>query len=135
MDTQLSSQLPDTIGKTYITRLSHFYSILWENTYGIKPLVSYPMLGKVFKELIEVLNEYQIAFLLTIYFEWRGVSGEDMFIERKLQNSTHSIYLFKNEIDPMRAYIQNKLKIDLSSQDIHLLVDKIINNYATKTKQ
>jgi len=125
-----NNNLPDTLGRTYITRLSHFYSILWKNKYDITPLLSYSALGKVFKELKGLFSEYQIAFLLIIYFEWKGANENDFYIEKKLQNSTHSIYLFKNEIDPIRAYVKNRLKIDLDGDEICPLVDKTITNYA-----
>lgn len=122
-------ELSNELGKTYITRLSHIYSILWKKRYDLQPLISYPALGKVFKELIVVLDEQQIAFLLIIFFDWAGASGNDEFIKRKLQNSTHSIFLFKNEIDSMRTYVQNVLKIDLSNKDeIEPHINKLINN-------
>ena len=129
MENEIVGQLNSDLGKNYIDRLYSIYTKLWEKKYGLKPVVSYPIVGKIAKELIEHFTEKQIAFLLIIYFEWKGASGSDRFIEKKLENSTHSIFLFKNEIDPIRAYTKNVLKIDLDKED---KIDEHIFNILNK---
>ena len=120
--------LPNQLGKTYILRLCAVYSKLWEEHYGIKPIVSFGLMGKIFKELKEYFNEYQIAYFLILFFNWSGANGDDDFLRKRLESKTHSIYMLKAEIDSMRAYSKNCLGIDTDDlNEIKKRVDKILN--------
>lgn len=123
----MENTISDSFGKNYIQRLSRVYSILWKRKYGISPTISFPAFGKIFKELSENYNEYQIAFLLTIFFDWSGANGDDDFTRKRLENKTHNIFLISGELDSMRAYVRNVLKIDLDDVDeIKPSVDKLL---------
>jgi len=116
MDQDKTGQLDDRFGKNYIDRLYNVYVILWAKKYGLKPMISYKAVGKIMKDLTESFTEKQIALLLMVYFEWRGADGNDTFTEKRLASSTHGIFLFGNQIDSMRAYIQNVMKVDMEDE-------------------
>lgn len=120
--------LPEKIGKTYIQRLAHVYGILWSNKYGMKPMIAYGQIGKVAKQYMDLgFNEYQIAYLMVMYFDWAGADGDDEFTSNRLGNATHSIFLMKPLVDSMRAYSKNVLKVDVDNlEEIKLIVDKIL---------
>ena len=118
-------ELDDGFGKNYIDRLYNVYVILWTKKYGLKPILSYAMVGRIMKDLVKSLTEKQIALLLIVYFDWKGADGNDTFIEKKLQNSTHSIFLFNRELNSIRAYIQNVMKVDMEDES---QLDSYINN-------
>ena len=113
----------------YVSRLGIFYSILWEKKYGMKPTISFAQVGKVAKELVidYQFNEYQIAYLMIMFFDWAGASGDDEFTRKKLESSTHSIFMLKLHIDSMRAYSKNRLGVDVDElEQIKPIVDKTI---------
>jgi len=122
--------LPDKIGKTYIQRIAHIYGILWEKKYGMKPMVSFGLIGKSVQQLMDLgFNEYQIAYFLTLFFDWAGANGDDDWTRKRLESKTHSIFLLKGEIDSMRAYSKNVLGVDSDDiEKIKPIVDKIIDN-------
>jgi len=120
--------LPESIGKTYIVRLAHVYGILWSKKYGMKPMIAYGQIGKVAKQYMDLgFNEYQIAYLMIMFFDWAGASGDDEFTQKRLGNATHSIFLMKPLVDSMRAYSKNRLGVDVDNlSEIKPLVDKIL---------
>lgn len=122
--------LSESIGGTYIQRLSHIYGKLWEKKYGMKPIIAYGQIGKVAKEYLDLgFNEYQIAYLIILFFDWSGASGEDDFQRKRLIDKTHSIFLMKPIVDSIRAYSKNVLKIDVdNTEQIKPIVDRFINN-------
>lgn len=126
LNKEIEGILPEAFGKTYIQRLAYVYGVLWSRKYGMKPMISYGQIGKVSKELIEFgFNEYQIAYLMIMYFDWAGANGDDDFIKRRLESSTHSIFLLKAQIDSMRAYSKNRLRIDPdNTEEVKVVVDK-----------
>jgi len=123
-------ELPKNLGNNYVIRLSTIYSILYNNKYGIKPRINYGLTGKMFKDLIDDYTEYQIAYLLIVFFEWKGANGDDDSAKKWLEGKTHGIFLFNNElINSMRVYIQNVLKVDFDNEDgIKTIVNNLINN-------
>lgn len=112
-------------GKSYIQRLSIFYSILFEKKYGMKPMMSFAQNGKVFKDLSEYFNEYQVAYFLILFFEGAGDQKDMEFLESR----THNIFLLKSKIDTMRVYSKNVLGVDTDDlEQIKPIVSKLLNN-------
>ena len=122
-------QLPQQLGTNYVIRLSKVYSILYNNKYGMKPRVNFGQTGKVFKELIEDFNEYQISYLLVLFFEWKGANGDDEFTKKRLENCTHNIFTLQREVNPMLVYIKNVLKVDIDNiKEIEPVINSLVTN-------
>jgi len=119
--------LPESIGKTYVARLAYVYGILWSKKYGMKPMIAYGQMGKVAQQIMDLgFSEYQIAYLMIMFFDWAGASGDDEFTRKKLESSTHSIFMLKLHIDSMRAYSKNRLGVDVDNlEEIKPIVDKL----------
>lgn len=112
-------------GKSSINRLVSFYSALWKAKYGTSPTVNYPRAGRVLKPLLDSLGEYGSALVVLQYFHWRGATGDDSFLVRRLDGATHPIYWIPDFADAIRAYLRNVVKLDVDSEDqVKMVVDR-----------
>ena len=95
-------------GKTPINRLQSMYGTLFKSLYGFKPTyATYPQTGKCFKELLSSYSEIQLACLLIVFFNWQGMDDHTQTEKDWLVKNTHSIWLFKSNINKYHAYICN----------------------------
>ena len=117
-------QLPIEFGKTYIIRLLVVYKSLFKKAYGFNPTVSIGAFGKVMKGLIDDKSELQIAVLLCIFFEWRGISGDDEREYEKLTKVAFNFYWLPSNINALEVYARNVLKMDLDNEESNLIFIK-----------
>lgn len=115
-------ELDKSMGKTWILRIVKFYSLLWFSTYGRLPIVTnYGKLGKLLKPYKDNYSEYQLALMLMQYFEWYGVSGDDEFQHRRLQQNTFPLEWFKSYADPIAVFLSEVI-------DDEKQVERLVNN-------
>lgn len=81
-------------GKTYIMRVMSIYKDLFRNKYGFNPQINIGRFGKSLKELITTKTEMQIASMMIVFFNWRGMQGNSDYDENKLISATHSFAWF-----------------------------------------
>lgn len=108
IDTSVSITLPIHRGKTSHQRLDSIYIDLYNNLYSSKP--SYADIGKrqkIFKDLLKVYTELQIATLLIIFFNWNGMDNQSEREKDYLIKNAHSITLFKYDINKYELYTKN----------------------------
>jgi hypothetical protein len=104
--------LPQSLGKLPIHRLVGLYNILWKAKYGTDNVRSnWGQLGKLYKPLLSSLNEWQIASLLCLHFEWHGASGEDDFTHRRLSEKFFPMEWIPKAVNEYSTYLTNVLKV------------------------
>lgn len=108
--------LPSNFGKTYINRLFAVYRRLFKDKFGFEPTINMGLFGKTMKALVETKNELQIASLLVVFFNWRGMSSTDDFAHKKLVDATFNISWFNGSINAYEAYLRNVLSINPDSE-------------------
>lgn len=95
-------------GKSPVTRLMSLYSHLFNHLYGFNPKSAmFGPLGKVFKETLINYSEIQIACLLIVFFNWKGMGDNDKKEEDWLINNAHSIFIFKSGLAKYEVYARN----------------------------
>lgn len=110
--TSKNGGLPEDLGKTPIARIVKVYSLMFRERFGFEPkITNWAMLGRNFKGLLSTYSEWQIASFILVHFDWRGVSGDDDFSFRRLQDKGFPIEWVPNASNAYRVYIQNTLGI------------------------
>jgi hypothetical protein len=100
--------LPLIRGNTPLKRVDSIYGTLFNSKYGFYPPVA--TIGqrlKVMKELLTTYNELQLALLLIVYFNWKGMNDSNDKEQSYLQSKTHSMYTFKFNLSQYEAYVRN----------------------------
>ena len=109
--------LPITRGKTYINRVVSIYTDLFRKKYGFYPTLPIARFGKSIKDLRVSKTEMQIAALIIVFFNWRGMTDNDSFEEQKLLKVTHNFGWFFSSINQYQAYLQNVYGLDLENKE------------------
>lgn len=109
-------QLPVQRGKTYILRILSIYGDLFRAKYGFQPTITFAKYGRLLKTLMEHHTEMQIAALLCVFFNWRGMTDDNDFEEQKLQGAGHSLGWFFNSVNQYEAYTRNVLGVDFEDE-------------------
>lgn len=109
--TQSSSALtlPVQRGKTPASRLLTIYKDCFKFTYGFDYKTNYSRDLKILKEINTTYSELQVARMLTIFFTWHGMSGNDVREYNYYTSSTFPLTFFKSSIPKYEAYIRNVL--------------------------
>lgn len=112
-----TGQLPDSRGKNYIFRVLSIYRDLFRNKYGFAPTISVPRFGKSIKELVSTYSELQIAALLVVFFNWKGITGDNDFESTKLINAAYPIQWFHTSINQYEVYLRNVFHLDFENEE------------------
>lgn len=95
-------------GKNPVSRLQSLFSLYFNHTYGFKPKPhTWGQTGKCFKELLNDYSEIQLACLLIVFFNWKGMTDRDPNEEQYLIKNAHSIWLFKAGVSKYEAFVRN----------------------------
>lgn len=121
--------LPTLRGKTKYERVTSIYSSLFKDKFNISAKLNFKNMSKSLKPLLDNYSEVQVAYLLVVYFNWRGMNDNDNKEEQFLINSTYSINLFASGVTKYEIYARNILKVNLDD-DVELLEN--LNDYFTE---
>lgn len=101
--------LPLQKGKTPRDRVLSVYSALYKNLYKVVYKINFGRDYKIVNSLLELYTEVQLARLLVIYFNWRGMSGtyEKEFIY--LSGILFPLAMFKSKVNEFEVYSRNVL--------------------------
>lgn len=127
--TIIAEQLPIKFGKTPALRLMGIYSTLFQDRYGFVPSIVATRHGKQLSSLLKNYTEWQIALLLIIFFEWRGMTGGDDLAEQTLTKAAHPIGWFTNNLSQYEAYTRNVVEVKMDNQEV---VEKIVSRTMDK---
>jgi hypothetical protein len=111
--------------KSPLNRVLAMYSLLWSARYGTRPTINYPRAGKSLKPLVDSLGEYKTALVMIQYFSWRGATGDDEFLNKRLASNTFPVYWIPDHADSILAYLRNVIKVDVDSESqVKQIVDR-----------
>lgn len=121
---ELSLTLP-LGGKTALVRIINYYAMKWTKKYGTSYTPNYKKLGGVLKGTMSNYNEYQIAFLIELLFQWKGATGDSQFIQKRLEDSCYPLEWLPSNVNAMIPYAKNKLGIDITNhEEVRRLIHK-----------
>lgn len=109
--------LPETKGKTYILRIISVYVDLFRAKYGFVPQIAYSRWGAPIKRLMETHTELQIAAMLVVFFNWRGMASDDEWAEQKLIDAGHNLGWFFSTTNSYEIYLRNVFRLDLDNEE------------------
>lgn len=109
--------LPESRGKNYITRIISIYIDLFRDKYGFVPQITYSRWGRQLKSLIENHSELQIASMLIVYFNWKGMAGDDDWAEQKLIDAGHNLGWFFSTVNTYQIYLRNVFNLEFDNED------------------
>lgn len=102
---------------TWLKTAINFYSLFWEETYGTKPeAINWGRLGKSLLPL-KSLNEWQMATLIWLHFNWYGASGDDKRIHKNLADNFFPLDWLPRASDGYKAYLINSLEVDWNNEE------------------
>lgn len=120
--------LPETRGKTYILRVLSVYTDLFRVKYGFYPTLPMSRWGASLKRLMETHSELQIAAMLIIFFNWRGMDDGDDFAEQKLIDAAHNFQWFFSTINTYEIYLRNVYNLEFNDEEkVKEFVDKSLS--------
>ncbi len=103
----LIGQLPNTRGQTRIQRVTSIYKDVYRYKYGCLPTLRMAQVGGCIDILSEKYTELQIAAMIITFFEWKGMDGNDMFEQNKLQGAAHPFGWFYTGVDKYEVFLRN----------------------------
>lgn len=110
--------LPTSLGKSSLNRIIKVYSLLFEEKFGIEPMINFGMIGKLLKPLLTNFSEQQIACFLIMYFEFRGTDGQSEWLYQNNFSRNFPLNTFPKHVDGIRIYLSNVLGFDWKDDEI-----------------
>lgn len=102
-------------GKTPLSRLKSFYSLLFREQFGVEPMVYLNgKEGGALKLLLKSYSEVQIACLMIVQFNWYGATGQDDREFENLKKAGFPITWLRPNLNKYLIFLESihKLKID-----------------------
>lgn len=109
--------LPSIRGKTYILRVLSIYNDLFKSKYGFYPQMQIGRFGKAVRNLLLTKTELQVSALLIVFFNWKGITDNDMFAMQKLIDANHNFFWFIGAINTYEIYLRNVFKLNLDDEN------------------
>lgn len=119
INTDVSSliTLPIIRGKSPTARVFSIYCSLFLDKFGMGYKGSVPMAMKQVKDLLVSYTELQLAMLLIIYFEWKGMSGDNFKDQEYLCNVAFPPTMFRSQISKYEIYARNVMNLDFDNDE------------------
>lgn len=118
--------LPRKYGGTSISRMVEVYNLMWKRHFGFPSFeTAMGKNAKIMSNLLKRFNEYEVASMILIHFEWKGVGGENEYIHKRMAESGFPISWLPSNINAYQVFIKNVLGI----KDVEKLkerVDKVL---------
>lgn len=77
---------------------------------------------------METHSELQIAAMLIIFFNWRGMDDGDDFAEQKLIDAAHNFQWFFSTINTYEIYLRNVYNLEFNDEEkVKEFVDKSLS--------
>lgn len=115
----IEHNLPEEYGNSSIKRIVAVYAKKFTSLYGFAPkILSWGLIGKQFKTLLNHYTEHQIALMILLHFEWRGSTGEDEFSHKRLESACFPIEWIQKNSNAYEAYLRNALEVDLDNPKV-----------------
>lgn len=120
--------LPTWLGKTPLLRILTLYEMLFEYTVGSKhPKINISSIeSSIIKKLINVYGEAFSALCVIIHFDWRGLSGTDENINKRLKDSGFPIRWISGSAPLYDSFIKNVLRISNEKEAIEKISEVLL---------
>lgn len=117
--------LPASRGSKPEDRVATIYRDLFEYTYGenIDSKIWNSVKSNI-KKLLAEYSEIQLAFLLIVFFTWKGMDGNSESEIKYLMGKTFPMYLFVSNIKKYKIYCKNVLYLKFEDDELLPLVGK-----------
>lgn len=103
--------------KNIAQRAVGLYSLFWKDVYGTEyEATNWGRLGKTLKPL-EKLNDWQLASLIWLHFNWYGASGDDSRTNKYLADKFFPLEWLTNNLNGYRTYLVNSLEVDWENEE------------------
>lgn len=119
-------ELPDSLGKNYISRLVEIYHLAWNYKFKFQCLEQAKgRTAKILKNLKEDYTEYEIASMIFLHFEWKGLNNDNEFMNKKLEDNCFPMSWLAMSVNSYQTFLKEKMGIKDSKQ-LKIHVDKAI---------
>jgi len=109
--------LPDIFGKNYIQRLVSIYHLAWKYKLGTDCLEKISgRTGMILKKLRADYNEYEIASMIFLHFEWKGANNDSDYINKRLNDNSYPLFWIDSSAMAYQTFLRDKLGIKDSKQ-------------------
>lgn len=109
--------LPKEMGNAYTQRLLRLYSILFRLVVGFSYKGTMGQDLRLLKELKSNYSELQIAMLLIVYFQWRGVDGSSEKDFQFVVSTGFNLSMFAKTISKYEIYARNVALVDMDNPE------------------
>lgn len=110
--------LPLSMGDSPIKRLTQLYILCLTKKLGAKPVVSYAITGRIFKDLLKHYNEIQLAALLIAHFNYSPkYKPYNQWLIDNLKTRLYPIEIFRKEINTYIGYLIHDRGVDIDNLD------------------
>lgn len=127
LDIYKEDDLPSWLGNNYIARLVGIYRLAWN--YNLEGLQCYEKATgrnmRTFRDLHRDYTEYMIAYMIFLHFQWKGISGEAEWINKRLSDSAFPIAWLSTNANSYLLYLEKTLGVK-NKDDLKKYVDKAI---------
>lgn len=96
-------------GKTPTDRLLYLYSKLYYYTYTSSYKPNWGRDKKILTSMLGDFSEVQLAYMLCVYFNWHGMTGDNSKDYDFYTSATFPITMFKTTCNKYEVYIRNVL--------------------------
>ncbi len=126
--------LPINRGNTPHQRVDSIYRDLFKDKYGMYPPFSDTGSRlKTLKDLLKQFTEVQLAFLLIVFFAWKGMNDNNDKDQAYLQSKAHSIFTFRFNLAQYEVYTRNVANYSKEFDDSDSLLE-IVGKYILELK-
>lgn len=125
--------LPVKDSKSYIDRLTKLYGTLFKLKMGFSPKIEFGRDGKILSSLKKEYSELQLASMMLLYFDWRGMEDNDDRGYQWLLDNAFPITIMKSKINSLEAYMRNVADVDFDDDnDLLKMVMKSLDKLKDK---
>lgn len=125
--------LPVKDSKSYIDRLAKLYGTLFKIKMGFSPKIEFGRDGKILSSLKKEYSELQIASMMVLYFDWRGMEDNDDRGYQWLLDNAFPITIMKSKINSLEAYMRNVADVNFDDdRDLLKMVMKSLDKLKDK---
>lgn len=112
-----AGMLPLSRGATRIQRVVSVYKDLFRNIYKVEPTLRMIPVGASIDKLAEKFTELQISALLITFFNWKGISGDSDFEQKKLLQAVYAFGWFYTGVTQYEVYLRNVFGLKFDNED------------------
>lgn len=116
--------LPKNRGTHPADRLLYLYGKLYKQVYDTTYKADFGRDKKIFNQILTQYSEIQVAYMLCVYFNWHGMTGNSSNDYNFVTGATFPIPMFKTMINKFEVYARNIMSAPFD--DDEKLLDEVL---------